>query len=102
MESPILKEADILLSYSTVDRPISSRNRESGSWYIRELFDTFRQHACEEDIESLLTLVKCKVVRNCNQARWKRVPPPQSTLKKKLYLLPGYSATHHSTEPPGN
>ena len=102
VESPIIEEADILLSYSTMDRPVSSRNSELGSWYIQELFDTFRQHACKEDIESLLTLVKYKVVRNCNQARWKQVPPPQSTLKKKLFLLPGYSATPHSIEPLGN
>jgi hypothetical protein len=91
IEPPTIPEgADILLSYSTMDGYVSLRNTTSGSWYVQALVETFCKHAWEEDILSLLTLVNYKVARACSQAGWRQVPAPQSTLTKKLYLLPGY------------
>jgi hypothetical protein len=93
IQPPLIPEgADILLSYSTMDGYVSLRNNERGSWYVQALVETFCEHAWEEDILSLLTLVNYKVARACNQAGWRQVPAPQSTLTKKLYLLPGYPA----------
>ena len=86
----ITEGADILLSYSTMDGYVSFRDTTSGSWYVQALVETFCEHAWEEDILSLLTLVNYKVARVCSQAGWRQVPAPQSTLTKKLYLLPGY------------
>jgi hypothetical protein len=91
IEPPTIPEgADILLSYSTMDGYVSLRNTTSGSWYVQALVETFCEHAWEEDILSLLTLVNYKVARAYSQAGWRQVPAPQSTLTKKLYLLPGY------------
>jgi hypothetical protein len=91
IQPPSIPEgADILLSYSTMDGYVSVRNTGSGSWYVQALVETFCEHAWEEDILSLLTLVNYKVARAYSQAGWRQVPAPQSTLTKKLYLLPGY------------
>ncbi len=87
---PIPQGADILLSYSTMHGHTAIRNTKTGSWHIRALVETFCEHAWEEDILSLLTLVNYKVVSTCSERGWRQVPAPQSTLRKKLYLLPGY------------
>ena len=100
VEPPSIPEgADILLSYSTMDGYVSLRNIEFGSWYVQALVETFSEHAWEEDILSLLTLVNYKVARACSQAGWRQVPAPQSTLRKKLYLLPGYPSQPKPIEP---
>jgi hypothetical protein len=100
IEPPSIPEgADILLSYSTMDGYVSLRNIEFGSWYVQALVETFSEHAWEEDILSLLTLVNYKVARACSQAGWRQVPAPQSTLRKKLYLLPGYPSQPKPIEP---
>ena len=90
---PIPEKHDILLSYSSMELEgfSSYRNMTYGSWYVQALVETLCEHAWEEDILSLLTLVNYKVVRHFSQAGWRKVPAPQSTLRKKLYLLPGYS-----------
>ena len=95
----ITEGADILLSYSTMDGYVSFRSIGSGSWYVQALVETFCEHAWEEDILSLLTLVNYKVARACSQAGWRQVPAPQSTLTKKLYLLPGYPRPPNPIEP---
>jgi hypothetical protein len=87
--------ADILLVYSTGYEPY--QNTEYGSWFVQALFETFSRCAWEEDILRLLSLVNYNVVR-----AWKQVPVPATriTLRKKLYLLPGYPP-QQSTAPPG-
>ena len=97
---PIPEEADILLSYSTMHGHMSMRSLTHGSWYVNALVETLCEHAWEEDILSLLTLVNYKVIRAFSQAGWRQVPAPQSTLRKKLYLLPGYPCHPRSTESP--
>ena len=90
VEADIPKGADILLSYSTMQGYTSFRSSIHGTWYVLTLVETFAQHAWEEDVLSLLTLVNYKVARAHTSAGWRQVPCPQSTLRKKLYLLPGY------------
>jgi hypothetical protein len=82
----ITEGADILLSYSTMDGYVSFRSIGSGSWYVQALVETFCEHAWEEDILSLLTLVNYKVARAYSQSGWRQVPAPQSTLTKKTVL----------------
>ena len=102
-ELPTIPEgADILLAYSTMDGYTSMRNLNYGSWYVQALVETFCEHAWEEDILSLLTLVNYKVVGSVSQTGWRQIPAPQSTLRKKLYLLPGYSSEPRSDEPQEN
>ena len=96
---PVPEGADILLSYSTMDGYESFRDNTYGSWYVQALVETLCEHAWEEDILSLLTLVNYKVVRRFTKAGWRQVPAPQSTLRKKLYLLPGYTNEPSSAEP---
>ena len=100
MAQPFLPQgADILLSYSTMYGYSAFRNVEFGTWFVHYLVETFCEHAWEEDILSLLTLVNYKVVRNFTQAGWRQVPAPQSTLRKKLYLLPGYPRQSKTSTP---
>ncbi|XP_028393449.1 uncharacterized protein LOC114517824 [Dendronephthya gigantea] len=89
-EADIPNGADVLLSYSTMPGYASFRNVSKGSWYVQVLVETFSQHAFEEDVLSLLTLVNYEVARAYTSAKWRQVPCPQSTLTRKLYLLPGY------------
>ncbi|CAB4010257.1 volume-regulated anion channel subunit LRRC8A-like [Paramuricea clavata] len=88
----------IVLSYSAGHK--SYRNIEYGSWFVQALVETFSRHAWEEDILSLLTLVNYKVVRAYTSRGWRQVPAPQSTLRKKLYLLPGYPKAPPKTPTP--
>ena len=89
--SDISRGADILISYSTSESHTSFRNLSHGSWYVQVFVETFSQHAWEEDVLSLLTLVNYKVARAHSSAEWTQVPGPQSTLRKKLFLLPGFT-----------
>ena len=97
-----IPEADVLLSYSTISDYVSFRNTQHGSWYVQgesifwrnyfleTLAKVFSEHAWEEDVLSLLTLVNYEIVRFTTTVGWRQVPAPQSTLRKKLYFLPGY------------
>ena len=93
------KGADILLSYSTMQGYTSFRNTQHGSWYVQNLTKVFSQHAWEEDVLSLLTLVNYEIVRASTTSGWRQVPAPQSTLRKKLYFLPGYPNQRWQIEP---
>ena len=81
---------DILLSYSTIQSFSSFRGLTYGSWYVQALVETLCEHAWDEDILSLLNLVSEKVHRKSFE--FLRVSNPRNTLRKKLYLLPGYSS----------
>lgn len=91
IEPPVPRQADVLLSFSTVFGYVSYRNTKSGAWYINALMEIFSKHAREEDILSLITLVNHQVARLTTINGWKQIPAPQSTLTRKLYLLPGYT-----------
>ena len=88
------KGADILLSYSTMQGSVSE-----GSYWQR-LTDIFCQHANEEDVLNLLTLVNYEIVSASTTSRWRQLPAPQSTLRKKLYFLPGYPYQRSNIKPP--
>ncbi|EDO31228.1 predicted protein [Nematostella vectensis] len=87
MDAPVLQ--DVIFAYSTVEGYASFRNTQ-GSWFINAIVDVFSKHAWEEDIVSLLTYVSYEVSRKLSFQGYKQIPAPQSTLTKKLFLLPGY------------
>ena len=91
VDIPVPEEADILLSYSRMSGYALFRNPRHDSWYLQSLTKIFSTHAWEEDVVSLLTLVNYEIVKTCTTCEWEKLAPPQSTLRKKLYFLPGYS-----------
>lgn len=86
----IPKGADILLSYSSLQGYVSYRDDEYGSCFVQVLAEIFSRYAWEKDIVNLVTLVNYNVVRAYTACELGQAPAPQSTLRKKLYLLPGY------------
>ena len=86
-----IEHADVLLSFSTLPGYVSIRNTKCGSWYVNALVEVFANHAWEEDVLSLLTIVNYHVSRFVTSSGWRQIPAPQSTLRKKLFLLPRYS-----------
>ena len=88
---PVPEEADILLSYSRISGYALFSNTRHDSWYVQSLTKMFSRHAWEEDVVSLLTLVNYETANTCATPEWKKLAPPQSTLRKKLFFLPGYS-----------
>ena len=95
-----IPEADILLSYSTIPGFASFRNKKRGTWYVQTLAKVFSEQAWKEDVLSLLTQVNYEIARLTTKAGWKQIPTPQSTLRKKLYFLPGYSIKARQIERP--
>ena len=85
-----IPETDLLLSYSTIHGYVTFRNPRHGSWYVETLAKVFSEHAWEEDVLSLLTLVNYEIAHFTTTDGWRQVPASQSTLRKKLYFLPGY------------
>ena len=90
VDIPVPEEADILLSYSRMSGYALFNNIRHDSWYVQSLTKIFSRHAWAEDVVSLLTLVNYETVKTCTIPEWKKLAPPQSTLRKKLYFLPGY------------
>ncbi|KAI0222024.1 Caspase-2 [Lamellibrachia satsuma] len=91
------EKADMVLAYSTVTGYKSWRLPESGSWYIRELVKTFAHFACKEHFMDLLVKVQDQVSkkhtyfdRHTSSGLYVQMPEMRTTLRKKLYLFPGY------------
>jgi hypothetical protein len=76
------KEADILISYSTVEGFYSYRDPKSGSWYIQTLCDVISEQK-NDDILSILTKVNSLMSKKENE---KVVPEFTSRLTKKFYF----------------
>ena len=90
VDIPVPEKADILLSYSRISGYALFCNTRHDSWYVQSLTKIFSRHAWKEDVVSLLTLVNYEIVKTCTTYAWEKLAPPQSTLRKKLYFLPGY------------
>ncbi|XP_071945612.1 caspase-7-like [Antedon mediterranea] len=90
--SKLPSHSDMLLAYATVPGYVSWRNSERGSWFVQALTETFLQHAREEDLLSMLTMVNNKVARafESSSGRNKQMPAPVTMLTKKLFFFPGH------------
>ncbi|XP_052235568.1 caspase-8-like [Dreissena polymorpha] len=84
-------EADFLLGYATVPGYVSFRSRNQGSWYIRKLCEYLGKYANKHHLLDILTEVNREVAKadaNLDGGRYKQVPAPTYTLRKRLYLRP--------------
>eukprot|EP00057_Strongylocentrotus_purpuratus_P035470 XP_799258.3 PREDICTED: caspase-3 isoform X2 [Strongylocentrotus purpuratus] len=90
--SKVPSQSDMLLAYATVPGFVSWRNAERGSWFIQALTETILQHAGEEDLLSMITMVNGKVARafESSSGRHKQMPAPVTMLTKKLFFCPGH------------
>ena len=75
-------EADILISYSTVEGFYSYRDPKSGSWYIQTLCDVISEQK-NDDILSILTKVNSLMSK---KEKEKIVSEFTSRLTKKFYF----------------
>ena len=82
-----------LEAYSTVDGFVSYRNKDSGSYYVKCLFEVFCKRVVHDDVATMLTevnnLVTQKQGRICFGGREKQVKQTcdyNSSLTKKLYF----------------
>lgn len=53
----IKRHGDMLVAFSTLPGFFSMRDTQKGSWYIQGIYDVFKKHAKELDIETLLKIV---------------------------------------------
>ncbi|XP_063965866.1 caspase-3-like [Lytechinus pictus] len=90
--SKVPSQSDMLLAYATVPGFVSWRNSERGSWFIQALTEVFMQHARDEDLLSMITMINGKVARafESSSGRHKQMPAPVVMLTKKLFFCPGH------------
>lgn len=82
-------EADYILGYATVPGYVSYRSRSQGSWFINKLVDMLDKYAYRHDLLSVLVKVNEEVgnaIANVDGGRYKQIPAPLVTLRKKLYF----------------
>ncbi|KAJ8321053.1 hypothetical protein KUTeg_002640 [Tegillarca granosa] len=82
-------EADFVLGYATVPGYVSYRSRSQGSWYINKLVEMLDKYASRYDLLSILVKVNEEVGRanaNIEGGRFKQIPAPLVTLRKKLFF----------------
>ncbi|XP_033728057.1 uncharacterized protein LOC117317363 [Pecten maximus] len=82
-------EADFILGYATVPGYVSYRSRSQGSWFINKLVDMLDKYAYRYDLLSVLVKVNEEVgnaIANVDGGRYKQIPAPLVTLRKKLYF----------------
>ncbi|RWS22724.1 cell death protein 3-like protein [Leptotrombidium deliense] len=90
---PILPTAtDTLICYSTVEGYVSLRNETTGSWFGDAMGKVFVDHACDEDIETLLKRVNNRMLRR-ESLMVDRVKQALEVVlrgwRKQLYFNPG-------------
>ncbi|XP_032715977.1 LOW QUALITY PROTEIN: caspase-10 [Lontra canadensis] len=89
LQKSIPDEADFLLGMATVPGYLAVRHVENGSWYIQSLCNHLKSLVPRnEDILSILTAVNDDVSQKADsKGKWKQMPQPAFTLRKKLYSL---------------
>ena len=80
--------ADILIANSTISGYASFRNPRQGSRFVRCIVEVFCEHACHEDLLSMLTMVNQRI-GEMGEIKTKQVSEPAYTLTKKLFFWPG-------------
>lgn len=90
-------EADFLVGYATVPGYVSFRSPKYGSWYVNKLCEMLLKHADRYDLLSILTKVNDEVSKGDAKVqdeqglmpgRFKQMPAPISTLRKRLFFKP--------------
>ncbi|XP_076825776.1 caspase-2-like [Clavelina lepadiformis] len=87
--------SDMLIGYATVKGYAAMRNTKQGSWYIQALVRVLAFHSCEKHLIEMMTMVNNLVKQRegwCPSSvnhRCKEMSEFQSTLCKKLFLIPG-------------
>ncbi|CAB3979186.1 caspase-3 [Paramuricea clavata] len=78
-------EADILVSYSSVDGYEPYRDVSTGSWFITKLTEILNEHEPNMNLTDLLSMVNKRVARVDSRGR-KQMPCFTSTLRKPVYF----------------
>ncbi|XP_013415811.1 interferon-induced helicase C domain-containing protein 1 isoform X2 [Lingula anatina] len=82
-------KSDILIAKATTEEYVSYRTRQKGTWFIQAIVKVFSQHACKEDVGSMLTKVNSHVSRLSTSKKKKQMSEVTHTLCKKMYFFPG-------------
>jgi len=88
LSKTIPEHADILIANSTISGYASFRNPRQGSRFVRCIVEVFCEHACHEDLLSMLTMVNQRI-GEMGEIKTKQVSEPAYTLTKKLFFWPG-------------
>jgi hypothetical protein len=81
---------DTAVCYSTIEGFVSLRNTETGSWFGDALCRTLIEHAADEELNTLFTLINEKVMEREGHERVKQsVEVQYRGWKKQLYFNPG-------------
>ncbi|XP_071806101.1 caspase-3-like [Asterias amurensis] len=91
LKAKLPSQSDMLLAFATVPGFVSWRNSERGSWFVQALSEVFLQHAHNEDLLSMMTMVNNKVAKafESSSGQNKQIPAPVTMLRKKLFFNPG-------------
>ncbi|XP_077989126.1 caspase-8-like [Glandiceps talaboti] len=82
-------EADFLLGYATAPGFVSYRSKTQGSWFISMLTHCIERYHDKYDLMSIMVKVNEEVsggVAEMGDDKFKQVPAPLVTLRKKVYL----------------
>ncbi|XP_078583929.1 LOW QUALITY PROTEIN: uncharacterized protein LOC144866438 [Branchiostoma floridae x Branchiostoma japonicum] len=88
-ETMIPKEADFLLSYSTIPGYVSYRSKTQGSWFVSKLVETLDGMGDRYDLLSILIKVNeevRKAIAETGEGQLKQSPALVATLRKKIFF----------------
>ncbi|XP_078487621.1 caspase-2-like [Ciona intestinalis] len=83
------KGSDILVAYSTTEGNVAFRHPATGSWFINAIAKVFSKKAKTEHVVDMLTEVGNKVSQMEDDGD-RQMSEFVSSLRKKLYLFPGF------------
>lgn len=90
--------SDILVAYSTHNGFKSFRNEQLGSWFISAIVNVFSKWSHQEHVLDMMTCVNYAVKEMSGRVQTgelcKAMSEVRHCLTKKLYLMPGHTATH--------
>lgn len=95
-EVPDIRE-DMVVCFATLPGDVSSRESDSGTWYLNDLYQIFARHSHEHDLQKLLGKVACKTMqRNSTVNHNNKIIPIKQTphtdyynFSKMFYFNPG-------------
>ncbi|XP_078487619.1 caspase-2-like [Ciona intestinalis] len=94
------EDSDILVAYSTA-KDMKAFREASGTWFINAIATVFSEQATTEHVVDMLTEVKNLISQRIAYApgtkhhRCQVSAVTQDTLRKKLYLFPGFPKTNN-------
>ncbi|XP_067941160.1 uncharacterized protein [Watersipora subatra] len=95
MSHAVLETDDLLIWKASFPGHLAYRNRRFGSWFINAIVKTLCKHACHRDLKTLFERqIREKVRRQSIQYGDGQQPSMDCTLRKKLFLFPGYNPSN--------